>query len=127
MMDLTQDFPRSPYEKLNGMVHLPRMADKARAKGAGLLGEYIYPCPLDQMLLAFMGMEPEVFFESAQQKDDQEMAAWVQKKAVHHTSEEIEEWNRAFLNRGPLGEEQEKRFLNSRTQHQIETLPHGWI
>jgi hypothetical protein len=36
--DLTKTFPRSPNEKMAGLVHLPRMLDKARAKEKGLLG-----------------------------------------------------------------------------------------
>ena len=53
-MDLRNSYPRSVHEPLGGYVHLGRMIDKARAKHAGTLGEYIYPCPLDHRLLDFL-------------------------------------------------------------------------
>jgi len=34
--------PRSPYEKLGGYVHLPRLIDKARLHREGLLNGYNY-------------------------------------------------------------------------------------
>jgi len=34
--------PRSPYEKLGGYVHLPRLIDKARLHRKGLLDGYNY-------------------------------------------------------------------------------------
>ena len=40
-MDLTRDVPRSPYEKLGGIVFLPRSIDKGRAELAGTLGDYV--------------------------------------------------------------------------------------
>ena len=39
-MDLSRDVPRSPYEKLGGIVFLPRGIDKGRADLARTLGEY---------------------------------------------------------------------------------------
>jgi len=57
--DLTKGPPRSPRERLAGVVHLPRLLDKARARSGGRLGEYIYPCPLDQKVLGFLELEPE--------------------------------------------------------------------
>jgi hypothetical protein len=55
--DFTQHPPRSPRVKLGGFVHLPRMLDKARAVVSGNLGEFIFPCPLDQRLFAFTGLK----------------------------------------------------------------------
>ncbi|MEY2556059.1 MAG: hypothetical protein QOF93_1203, partial [Verrucomicrobiota bacterium] len=34
--------PRSPYEKLGGYVHLPRLIDKAKLHRKGLLDGYNY-------------------------------------------------------------------------------------
>lgn len=108
--DLTRQFPRSPREKMGGYVHLARMADKARAKAAGTVGEYIYPCPLDHMLLEFMGIDPKAFSEAAQKKDDPELQTWVRETAAARTPEEAEAWNRTFLNRKPRNEESQRRF-----------------
>jgi hypothetical protein len=46
-MDLTKQYPRSPYEKVGGYMMLGKTSDKARAKHQNALGEYIYDCPLD--------------------------------------------------------------------------------
>ncbi len=65
-MNLTLQFPRSPNEAMAGLVHIPRMLDKARAAHQGTLGEYIFPCPLDEMLLEFVGVDFKEFAEISQ-------------------------------------------------------------
>ena len=76
--DQTRQPPRSPRLKLGGFVHLPRLLDKARAAAAGKLGEFIYPCPLDQRFFAFVGTASDSFAaEVAQGRSDTEMLAWV--------------------------------------------------
>lgn len=76
--DLTQHPPRSPRVRLGGFVHLPRLLDKARAFAAGRHGDYIYPCPLDQRLLAFMGISSESFLAEVKKgHSDSAMLAWV--------------------------------------------------
>lgn len=76
--DLTRHPPRSPRVKLGGFVHLPRLLDKARAAVAGKLGEFIYPCPLDQRFFAFTGVSPDALLaEAASGKSDTEMLAWL--------------------------------------------------
>jgi hypothetical protein len=81
--DLTQHPPRSPRVRLGGFVHLPRLLDKARAFAAGKHGGFIYPCPMDQRLLEFVGITPEAFLEAVKSdKSDTEMLAWV----TAHTS-----------------------------------------
>lgn len=113
-LDLTKQFPRSPQEKLGGYAHLARMTDKARAKGAGTIGEYIYPCPLDQALLEFLGVDADSFFKAAAEQDDQGIAEWVGRNAKIHTPEQIDAWNKDFLARTPQNEESRKRFLKTR-------------
>lgn len=113
-LDLTKQFPRSPQEKLGGYAHLARMIDKARAKGAGTLGEYIYPCPLDQALLEFLGVDADAFLKTATEQDDPGMIEWLQHNAKIHTPEQIDAWNKVFLTRTPQNEESRKRFLKTR-------------
>ena len=52
------------------------MIDKARAFRNGKLGEYIYPCPLDQRVLIFLKTSPEDFLDLAEIYDDEQMAEW---------------------------------------------------
>jgi hypothetical protein len=48
-------YPRSPYAKLGGYVHLPRLIDKARLHRQGLLQGYNYKTfGFDRHLLAFL-------------------------------------------------------------------------
>lgn len=113
-LDLTEEYPRSPKEKLGGYVHLARMIDKARAKEAGMLGEYIYPCPLDQALLGFLGVDADAFLKEATEGDDQGIIEWLQHNAKVHTPEQIDAWNKVFLTRTPQNEESRQRFLKTR-------------
>ena len=76
--DLTQHPPRSPRVKLGGFVHLPRLLDKVRAANAGKLGDFVYPCPIDQRFFAFVGFSAEALqAEVAHGRSDSEMLAWV--------------------------------------------------
>ncbi|MBI3597040.1 MAG: DUF5069 domain-containing protein [Nitrospirae bacterium] len=109
-LDLTRQFPRSPRERLGGYAHLARMIDKARAKAAGTVGEYIYPCPLDHMLLEFLKIDPNAFYEAVQNQDDRELLAWLNNDATARSPEEVEAWNQTFLNRKPRNEESQRRF-----------------
>src|SRR5436190_18662496 len=56
--------PRSPYEKLGGYVHLPRLIDKARLHRKGLLNGYNYKTVgFDKHLLAFLKLDGDAFEE----------------------------------------------------------------
>ena len=48
--------PRERELVVDGLEWVGRMADKARAKHGGYIGEYIYPCPMDQQVLRDLGM-----------------------------------------------------------------------
>lgn len=115
-LDLTKEYPRSPKEKLGGYTHLCRMIDKARAKAAGTIGEYIYPCPLDQSLLEFLAISGAAFYEAVKNRADQEILEWLKQNAKVRSPEEIEEWNRSFLNRKPQNEESMRHFLEIRNR-----------
>jgi len=90
------------------------MIDKCRAKHADMLGEYIYPCPMDQLLLDFIGISGSGFFDAVRSRTDDEMLHWVQGIALGNRQDEIEEWNTALLSRGPDTDEKHAYFIKSR-------------
>ena len=53
--------PRSGDLAPGGIPWLARMIDKARADAGGTIGEYMYPCPMDQALLAELRIGAEEF------------------------------------------------------------------
>ena len=69
-MDLRTQFPRSMRTTLAGYAHLARMIDKCRAVLAGMEGEYIYPCPMDERLLNFAGITSEQFTAAVKNASD---------------------------------------------------------
>lgn len=73
--------PRGRDVVIGGVPWLARVADKARAKADGTIGEYIYPCPIDQRFLKEAGISPEDFIEIATsaQNDDELVAAFLEK------------------------------------------------
>jgi hypothetical protein len=93
--DLTQHPPRSPRVKLGGLVHLPRLLDKARAHAAGKIGEYMWNCPLDQRLCTFLGLDIEALLAEVKQgRSDTEMLAWVTANAKQPRAPwEIRAWS----------------------------------
>jgi len=101
-MDLRNNFPRSMRSTMEGYVHLARMIDKCRAVLAGTEGEYIYPCPMDDRLLAFAGITADQFtaIVKANPSDDA-MRTWFSQTAKAHPPAELETWNHMMLNRGP--------------------------
>lgn len=113
-MDLRTSFPRSPLDRLHGIDHLKRMIDKARAFNAGKLGEYHYNCPMDQGLLAHLGITSEDFAGIVRQSvTDDAIHAEIQRlvpKAFASTA--IEHFNRHFEEAGPDSPEK-KAFFDS--------------
>lgn len=68
--------PRGRDVVIGGVPWLARCADKARAKAEGTIGDYIYPCPIDQRFLAEAGISPEDFMALATSaKTDEELVA----------------------------------------------------
>lgn len=94
--DLTLHPPRSPRVRLGEFVHLPRLLDKARAFAAGRVGDYIYPCPLDQRFFDFTGITPDAFLAAVRaDRSDTEMLAWVMEHLVPtRLPYEIAGWSR---------------------------------
>ncbi len=94
--DLRRHPPRSPHARLGGYVHLPRLIDKARAKAAGRIGEYHYPCPFDKRFFAFTGIDSDAFLAQVKTgRSDSELLAYVQARGrpKRHPAE-IAAWSR---------------------------------
>ena len=106
--------PRSPYEKLGGYVHLPRLIDKARLHRKGLLAGYNYKTVgFDKHLLAFLKIDGGAFEETANKlENDEAILEWVQKNGVEQSTEAIEEWNEAMISRHPNTAAKKARFLH---------------
>lgn len=96
---------------LAGYAHLARMIDKCRAVLAGTEGEYIYPCPMDERLMEFVGMTSDQFTAAVKTNPtDEEVVKWLQQTAIPHQPAELEEWNQQLLARGPSSPESAARF-----------------
>lgn len=68
--------PRGRDVVLGGIPWLARVADKARAKAEGTIGDYIYPCPIDKRFLEAAGLSAEEFMQLAvENKTDDELVA----------------------------------------------------
>jgi hypothetical protein len=114
-MDLTKAYPRSPYEKLGGYMMLGRTSDKARAKHKNTLGEYIYNCPLDQVLFEFLGVNADAFLVAVKpETTDAEALAWVKANQTPRGAADIETFNRWISQLGPEDEESRAYFENAR-------------
>jgi len=110
-MDLRRDFPRSMRFKLGGYAHLARMIDKCRAALAGTEGEYIYPCPMDERLMEFVGITSGEFTSAVKANStDEGIVKWLEQTAKQHEPAEVEEWNQQLLARGPSSPESAAKF-----------------
>src|SRR5205814_10654410 len=105
--------PRSPYDRLGGYVHLPRLIDKARLNRKGLLDGYNYKTVgFDKHLLAFLKLNPEAFEDAVNRLDeDTAIVDWVQKNGATHSPEAIEHWNEMMTSRLPDTAAKKARFL----------------
>jgi hypothetical protein len=105
--------PRSPYEKLGGYVHLPRLIDKARLHRKGLLDGYNYKTVgFDKHFLAFLKLDGDAFEEIANRLEDDAILEWVQKNGARHSAEAVEQWNQAMISRHPDTAAKKARFLH---------------
>ncbi len=112
--DLTKTFPRSPRVKMAGLAHVARMTDKARALKMGTQGEYKYPCPLDEIVLEFIGVESGKFMEQATTLDDPKVSDWVESLCHERNPEAKETFNANFLKQAPDSEKAQDTFSKIR-------------
>ena len=105
--DLTVEPPRCPYMRsVAGIVAVARMADKARAAKAGLLGEYNYGAdsPLDSITLKFLDVSADEFSQAAYQNpNDIELGEWLQEN-TNRSNAEISAFNARRINAGRSGD-----------------------
>ena len=106
--------PRSPYAKLGGYVHLPRLIDKAKLHRQGLLDGYNYKTVgFDKHLLAFLKLNGDAFEEAANRlEEDAAILNWVQENGEKHSPEATEQWNEAMISRHPDTAAKKARFLH---------------
>ena len=104
--------PRSPYQKLGGYVHLPRLIDKAKLHRQGLLNGYNYKTTgFDKHLLAFLKLDGDAFEEVVNRlEQDDVILEWVRQTGAQHSAEAIEQWNQAMILRHPDTAAKKARF-----------------
>jgi hypothetical protein len=99
--NLKTEYPRSSKELLGGYAHLARMIDKARAREAGINGDYIYPCPLDKAFLTLVEVTEQDFAYAAKTRTDELILEWLAVHGRPRSKKQIELWNQEMLQRGP--------------------------
>ena len=115
-MNLKNTFPRSPREKMQGLVHIPRMIDKANAFKGNTLGEYIYPCPLDKIILNFIRVTPEEFAQFVTTHDESQVDDWIKEKCQNRSDKEKNFINQQILGRSPDGDDRWAYFYEIRNK-----------
>lgn len=115
-MNLKTAFPRSPKEMMNGLAHIPRIIDKARAYKQNALGEYIYPCPLDKIVFEFIEIDAEEFANFVTANNETQIQKWIAKKCKDRTDEEKAAINKQILERSPKDKEQWTHFNEIRNK-----------
>jgi len=113
-MDLSRVFPRSPKQKMAGLVHLGRMIDKARAYKEKKLADYIYPCPLDKIILNFLCIEADTFANITVEKKDEEISNWVKELIKSKTPNDLVLINKIILEKKPDSEDRLKYYNKTR-------------
>ena len=115
-MDLSRAYPRSPKLRMAGLVQLARMIDKARAFRENKMSDYIYPCPLDKIILNFLRIDSDVFATKAVDCGDDEIIAWSQEMLKDKKATEIDFINDQILERRPDSEDRLKYFYEIRNK-----------
>ena len=109
-MDLSRAFPRSPKQKMAGIVHLGRMIDKGRAYKEKKLADYIYPCPLDKIILDFFCIEADTFADMTIEKKDEEISNWAKELIKSKSPNELDLINKTILEKKPDSEDRLKYY-----------------
>jgi hypothetical protein len=93
-LDLSEQAPHSPRDRVGGFAIACRAVDKGRASLAGTLGEYHYDCPLDNQLFSFKGITGDQFKAAVKAaKNYDEVGIWLLAHGTARTAPEIEDWS----------------------------------
>ena len=93
-LDLSEQAPHSPRERLGGFAIACRAVDKCRASLAGTLGDYHYDCPLDKQLFSFKSITGDQFTAAVKAaKNYDEVGTWLLNHGTEKTPPEIEDWS----------------------------------
>lgn len=105
-------YPRSPKEKVGGMVHLGRLFDKIRLRHTGLIPDYNYlTTGFDKYLLDSLGLKGEDLEQRVLQGGtDEELLAWVKTNGKTLSEAEIRVWNMKVLTGEPKDDAAQERF-----------------
>ena len=109
-MNLVKSIPRSPKKKMKGLVILPRMLDKAMAYNSNTLGKYIFPCPLDKIILKFLNTTHEEFANKAQKLTKKKFSLWVKEKCIDRSMADKNQINNKILGQKPDSQQSLDRF-----------------
>jgi len=101
---MPEQFPRSPYDGVNGLVYFARMLDKIRLYAAGSLPEAYHEnlgINFDGRCLNFL----RVKYEDVRQRvfigdSDEEILEWCYQNGRRPTGEEVETWSGFMMKRG---------------------------
>ena len=115
-MDLSRAFPRSPKQEMAGLVHLPRIIDKGRAYKENKLADYIFPCPLDKIILNFLKVDTEVFANMTRDKKDSEINDWAKEQTKSKSQSDFDFINKQILERRPDSEDRLDYFNDLRNK-----------
>ena len=115
-MDLSKAFPRSPKQEMAGLVHLPRIIDKGRAYKENKLADYIFPCPLDKIILNFLKVDTEVFANMTRDKKDAEINDWAKEQTKSKSQSDFDFINKQILERRPDSEDRLDYFNDLRNK-----------
>jgi hypothetical protein len=120
--DLRQRTPRSPRQRLGGLVWLPRLLDKGRATLAGTNGDYEYGCLLDQGFFDFVALKPEALkAQLAAGKGDAEVLQWILEHSARELSPAaIEAWSAHAERQVPSEAELRQVLSEQRHGHALE-------
>lgn len=86
-------FPRRGREALGETLWLARLLDKARAAAAGTLHDYMYPCPMDEGVMARWGINSAEFDVAiGQHESDEAVARWLHERISAVSIRRANDW-----------------------------------
>lgn len=110
--DMPEQFPRSPYDAINGLVYFPRMLDKIRIHAAGGLHqgyEEHLGSGFDGRCLHLLGVKYEdVKKHVLAGESDESVFAWCLANGCKPDEEDIEVWSGFMTKRGWRDEASER-------------------